>query len=79
MKQAWPKIRTEVADLTPREWEQVRAAAAAVETRGGEAGTLILPGRRELYWLERRGPGEYVLRVTDEEEIARTVGERWGW
>jgi hypothetical protein len=39
---------------------------------GAEAGTLILPGRPELFRLDRQG-NRFLLRLTDEEELAETL------
>jgi len=68
-----PRITTNIAGFTRREWEQVRLAAAALQARGAEAGTLILPDRPELYRLDRTGPRAFTLRLTDGNELAETV------
>jgi len=65
-------IRTRVGGFTPAEWAQLRAAAAYLRSRGGDAATLLLPGRPEVFRLERRG-NRFRLRLTDEQELAETL------
>jgi len=61
-----------VAAFTPAEWAQIRAAAGYLRSWGGDAATLLLPGRPEVFRLERRG-NRFRLRVTDEEEVVETL------
>jgi len=65
-------IRTRIAGFTPAEWAQIWAAAAYLGSRGGDAATLLLPGRPEVFRLERQG-NRFWLRLTDEEELAETL------
>lgn len=61
-----------MAAFTPAEWAQIRAAAGYLRSWGGDAATLLLPGRPEVFRLERRG-NRFRLRVTDEEEVVETL------
>ena len=61
-----------MAAFTPAEWAQIRAAAGYLRSWGGDAATLFLPGRPEVFRLERRG-NRFRLRLTDEQEVAETL------
>ena len=61
-----PRVTTQLVGLTPRDWQQIEAAAIALTRSCPEgynpAGTLILPGRPEVLKLTWRGSG-FVLEV----------------
>ena len=62
-----PRVFTNIVGFTNEEWRQIKAAAASLHAVGAPAGTMFLPGRPELYRLQRRKDG-YDLRLTTEEE-----------
>lgn len=66
-------IETNIVGFTIKEWEEIRMAAAAMVKAGSDAGTLIFPDRPEIYRLEEVGHRRFVLRLTDEEELAATL------
>jgi hypothetical protein len=65
-------IRTELSGFSATEWAQIRLAAQHLRRRGADAATLLLPGRPEVFRLDRRG-NHFRLRVSDEEEVAETL------
>jgi hypothetical protein len=67
-----PLICTELTGFTPAEWNLIGLGAEALLRSGAEAGTLILPGRPELFRLDRQG-NRFLLRLTDEEELTSAL------
>jgi hypothetical protein len=67
-----PLIRTELTGFTPAEWNLIGLGAEALLRSGAEAGTLILPGRPELFRLDRQG-NRFLLRLSDAQELSSTL------
>ena len=66
------KVLTRVMGFSKAEWERIRQGARAVELSGAPAATVILPGRPEVYRLERKAD-HFELRLSDEAELFETV------
>jgi hypothetical protein len=72
---AMTKITTNIVGFSEAEWRMIRGAARSLQLSGASAGTLIFPGRPEIYRLDRRG-GCFLLRLSSEEEAAVTLIEQ---
>ena len=68
------RVSTNVVGFSIDEWRQIRQGARALEVTDADAGTFFLPGRPEVYRLDRKAD-HWWLRLTDMDELAETLNE----
>jgi hypothetical protein len=64
-----PRVATSIRGLSKRELEDIHIAAAAVQRAGAAGGTVILPGRHEVFYLARQGDGFELITLPEEKPL----------